>query len=168
MTKREKIILIVTVVVAFYGIFEFFFKAAPETVSTPAVQNSNPPEAFKSEMMSALTEDSHDKIDAYILERASSEWPAKPFLKSGLPVTTVATEQEGVPATADTPVTSFTYAGYLAVGEKKLAVINGIEYGVSELLPETGYTVERIEPLFVRLNGINGEKDITLTLQETD
>lgn len=168
MSKREKIILIVTVLVAFYGLFEFFLNAPSETVPAAAMPEKESLNILKTEMQSAITDKPQDRVNTYILERAVAKWPATPFVTSGLPVSSLESVKTDEPAEHDRTPLDFTYAGYLAFGDRKLAIINGLEYEISEILPETGYEIRRIEPQFVVLKASNGRKDMTLMLQDTD
>ena len=55
------------------------------------------------------------------------------------------------------------YSGYIKIGQKLLAVINGVEYAVGDELAEGGYKVQAIDKNFVLLERTDGSTGRKLT-----
>jgi hypothetical protein len=87
-----------------------------------------------------------------------------PFLKPG---PSVKFGPESGQAGVSAEELSFTYSGYLEMADKKLAIINGIEYKAGEMIVNGGgYIVSSIFPTRVALELIGGKNRITLPLEE--
>jgi hypothetical protein len=56
----------------------------------------------------------------------------------------------------------FTYSGYMAVGDKRMAIINGMEYELNEELEIKGYYVDTIEQNWVIIEDKKNQEKITV------
>jgi len=88
-----------------------------------------------------------DKTDAYRIARAEAEWERDPFYSPAARKKHTPVKRKVVPA--QLKKLKLTYSGYVEMGGKRVAVINGIEYESGEELQFAGYIIERIEPLQV-------------------
>lgn len=72
------------------------------------------------------------------------------------------------PAEPDAPVDreKFHYTGFIRVGERKLAVINGREYQVGEQLEAGGFEVTEITPEAVVLQGLVRRNSVRIPYQD--
>jgi hypothetical protein len=59
------------------------------------------------------------------------------------------------------------YSGYLQLGAKRMAIINGMEYEEGEMLPASGYFIRSISPKSVVVGKIGESKSHVLPLDET-
>jgi hypothetical protein len=57
----------------------------------------------------------------------------------------------------------FVYSGYMKLGKKLFAVVNGIEYAIGDELAEGGYLVKNIDKNFVILERTDGSMGRKLT-----
>jgi hypothetical protein len=64
--------------------------------------------------------------------------------------------------TAEARSNDFVYSGYLEVNQRRLAVINGMEYVVGEQLESGGYIVKSIDPEKVILEDVSKGGRLTL------
>jgi hypothetical protein len=105
------------------------------------------------------------KTEDFIMLQAEAEWKRDPFLKPGSFVKFGAENgQAGVLAEE-----LFTYSGYLEIADKKLAIINGIEYKAGEMIVNGGgYIVSSISPTEAVLELTGGKNMITLPLEEVN
>lgn len=98
--------------------------------------------------------------DAYIIEKATSPWEHDPFSTKNFQLSATVKNDSG-----DRKV-QLTYSGYIQIGKKLIAVINGLEYDIGEELAEPGYVVESISPDKVMVRVGNREM-IALPLEST-
>jgi hypothetical protein len=62
----------------------------------------------------------------------------------------------------------FVYSGYLKMGRRGIAIINGMEYEVGEAIEGAGYTVEQIAASKVVLGISGSDNKFVLLLTETE
>jgi hypothetical protein len=148
MNSREKIIVASMLVALSYGIYSFVSVPSSQNTNVPAEKQSASVKALSSQLSEDLKKDSLTETERYVLERAEAEWPSDPFLGEKLSSTPqTARGAGGQPS-------DFNYSGYVDVGQKRLAIINGMEYQVGEQLQSGGYVVQSIDPEKVVLEDI--------------
>ena len=165
MSKREKVILIVMVLTIIGGGYTYFFSSPSETVvvnPSPGVDQLN---RFMTDIAKNLGNKGLSENDTYIFTKAASEWAKDPFLESGL---TVLPELSVSQDEVVVEEVHFSYSGYLNIGNRKLAIIDGMEYEAGEELDQGGYFVKDISPVQVVIGISGGNSEWTLPLEETD
>lgn len=167
MSKREKIILGLTALAILYGGFTFLFPSTKKTVSLTTQKSADELNRFVSSVSKGLRQDQPSKIDADILARAATEWPRNPFVASITPLR-AELRVEKRPEYKAPPVlkVDLAYTGYLVVGNKKLAIINGMEYEVGDELEESGYILSAISPTKATIREKKSNQQYSLTLEE--
>lgn len=139
MTKREIIIVSVMILAVIYGVYSFFFSAPagkPGPVKTAEV-NLEELNRIAAEVRNILADVPSDKRDAYIVARAESEWLVDPLYLSR-DFQALVREGENV---------QLFYTGFIEVGNRRIAVINGLDYEVGDhLLERPGFRVRSIRP----------------------
>lgn len=165
MSKREKIILAVMVLVVIYGVYSLFFASAKKIAG--GVPKKNPQEINQFVMgVAARLSDEASTKQAHVLALAKSEWPRDPFLALKPPEETRTVVETVAPEKL--PEETFTYSGYLQMGDRTLAIINGIEYETGDRLEKDGSIVKKIGPERVVIGPrSNRGKDRTLKLEES-
>lgn len=175
MTKREKIIVGVMCLTIVYGAYELLGtgkrgsdkKAAPD-----ASAQANPTDEtrkFVTDMTQKLVAERKGAESQHAVNQASSEWTKDPFIqstallesKSSGPAPQKQSNDKSVPAPA------FAFTGFLQMGDTRLAIINGMEYAVGDMIGTSGHYLESISPEAVVIGAAGGEK-IQLTLSEID
>ena len=166
MSKREKIIVLLMVLSVAYGAYALFFEGrGSKTKATRTQKSSGELDGFVSEIAQRLAGMNQSETGAYTLALAESGWDNDPFLETELSVMKAA----GRETEASVDIASlFTYSGYLKMGSRGMAIINGMEYEVGELLEETDYRVKRITPTRVFIGDAGGKTDVVLLLNETE
>lgn len=141
MTTREKIIVGFMVLSVVYGVYIVFFSAPHgESVSNSA----NKLDVLNSFItkVAEKTKTGLSKEQAYILQKAWAEWKQDPFVKVQRKLSRK--EQEArQPLVLNSKV---AYTGFLQMGDKRLAIINGVEYEVGDILEPEGLVVRTINP----------------------
>ena len=155
MTTREKIILGVAAAALIYGGI---------TVALPKASNASHRDATNRQVEALrrrvektqreLQTNALTRAEVRVLENAVSDWPASPFREG--PV---------VAAGAKTNALAIVYAGYLNMNGKRLAVVNGAEYRVNDLLKSGDFVVESIEPEKVVLSRLAGGAKLVVPIE---
>ncbi|MCK9231034.1 MAG: general secretion pathway protein GspB [Syntrophales bacterium] len=141
-SKRERIILIVVVVVLLYGLYDVVLKkriAPPERDTVSREQALRQTDELVSSMATAMKETEVSPDDAYAIELAGTGWTRDPFFTG---IVTAA----GVPVVSDMAEIGFLYTGYLEVGARRMAIINGIDYHTGESMDVPGYILRSVTP----------------------
>jgi hypothetical protein len=149
MEKREKILLGVmgvTLVVA--GMMYFSTPA-----STPGPAGLSAPQVNMEAVTKTMEQAKLTNGQSYRLSLLAQNATADPFYggQSGL------SQDEG----AQSGEPEFVYSGYIKIGQKVFAVVNGIEYACGDQLAEGGYVVKAIDKnlvLLERTDGSSGHK----------
>lgn len=163
MLNRERIIIIIMIIVVAYGAYTLMSK--PE--DTALVQGSPKKLAdlkqFVVEAATSLSKEYVSAADKYIIEQAEKRWPRNPFLQTGSVLTS-----EPFEARADVTRESvqLSYTGFIQTPDKLLAIVNGLEYETGEQLNEAGYYIKKISPRNVVIGMENNQENIVLPLDE--
>jgi len=162
MQKKKRII--VYSVLAVVILLSVFF-LMPSSDQSDSKKNLSHLESITKEVKDGLKKTGMDKVTNYVINRAESMWSKDPFSdrKSvGVPSgakTNGSGNETDIPARIR-PV--FTYSGYMEVGEKRMAIINGMEYETNEELEIKGYYVETIEQNWVIIEDKKNQEKITV------
>jgi hypothetical protein len=173
MTKRERVILVLMCVVIVYGVYALFFSSPPKGTSRGVGSRSSEVSKLITELSVGLTKEGPTATDTYIIERAESKWVKDPFFEKKI---TVAKEKEKAPKVEAEveaekevevlPEVTFSYSGYLQMGDRKIAIIDGMEYKIGEEIGPGGFFIRAIYPNKIVI-GIKGkEEEITVPLVE--
>ncbi|WDP90796.1 MAG: hypothetical protein HUN04_14260 [Desulfobacter sp.] len=166
MNKREKIIIFLAGLMALYGALDYFVLGKKSSATgeedkiKAAVQQTDAFAAAATAQLTAMVTQNKGKNLTYTKKMAETPWPRDPFIVHTGTDKTV--DQEEINP-ADLP--EIIYSGYIRAGAAVLAVINGMEYTVGELVADIGYKVHNITPSKVVLL-TESNKQITIYLQE--
>ncbi|ABW67209.1 general secretion pathway protein GspB [Desulfosudis oleivorans] len=170
MTLREKIIVVLAGIALLYGAYELGLKnlfsgAGDKIAQTAAPRTDAGLSGFTMELAARTGHSGLSDREQYILDHRHSRWDTDPFVA---PETLAAMRNpESGGTTSDSGQTRFVYSGYIAIGNVRLAVINGREYEEGERLVDGGYVLRRIQPTRVVLSG-DGGGEVTVKLKEID
>ncbi len=158
MEKREKIILILAGLALLYGVFDYFIlspdknavmQSETESKFTDFLENINA-------TLASLEILEQKKTNAdYLISMIESEWKNDPF-------SLIKRNQK---TEIDKETADLMYSGFIRLGNKMLAVIDGMEYTIGENIKDSGYKIIQISSKNVILiNKLN--KKIVLYLKE--
>jgi hypothetical protein len=151
------VICIATLFSAGYGLFVFSQRKASKAVPAGIVtKKKNSVAAIKR----GLRRERLSEAEVYVIAKAAEEWPEDPFYKEERRSAEAEDEEKG----SAEPV--FRYSGYLEIGRKKLAVINGREYVLGQELEGGGYIVREIHQNKVVIEGKVAGESITVPYRE--
>jgi len=165
MAKREKIILAIMAVVVLYGAWEFLM---PKTTRRPpaGASKATADSAFVAQMNETLKQLNASQAHEHVMKQAAEAWPADPF---GPEPSFVAAETAALPEQAPAPrQAKVAYTGFLRVGEKVMAIINGMEYEPGETIEPDGLVLEQIAPHQVVLKSAGQNGKLTVPLEENE
>ena len=162
MTNREKIIVGLMVVAVVYGVYTVFFSKPREVSISNGAKELEALNSFVAKV-AEKSKTSLSKEQTYVLEKAQSEWKRDPFVQVQ-PKLTREEIAEKQPLVLNSKV---VYTGFLEMGNKRLAIINGMEYEVGDLLEPAGLVVRKIDPTHVVVAASN-QKNKTLIIPMED
>jgi len=165
MTTRERIIIVIMSLAILYGIYALFLSSTPQTTLSDNVDQETQVTQLIADIFKELKKERITETVLHTIARAEVQWTNDPFYDEDF---SVAEDSGKTPEMINAVFKEgdFFYTGYLKMGEKKVAIINGMYYRAGEELERKGYIVRNIYPNRVVL-GIKGYKDgITIPLVE--
>jgi hypothetical protein len=143
LTRQQIIILSIMGLVILFAIYDVFIAARSKAEPIDIGKKTSELEAFLSNITSKLPKGSLPTSDAYILSRAETGWVHDPFYERKS-FREWEKRKERARAGGISQKVSFSYSGYLNVGNKNLAIINGVEYEAGNRLEIEGYVLKKI------------------------
>ena len=154
MSKREKIILVFVFIAVMYGGYQFFLPSLPKTTSVKTENEIKMANKLVKDITELLNKINIFGPENYIISRAETKWVKDPFYKKKFPII----KETPKNISSARQEISFTYSGYIEMGEKKIAIINGMEYQAGEESETGEWIVLGIYPTRVVI-GIKGKPD---------
>ncbi len=162
MSKREKIILFFMALSIVYGFYVFVNEAPGKKGAMGQNSNLESLNKFISHV-AELTKESLSEIDSYIIEKAPKQWDKDPLLSSD---SKFQFKAENTEADVSALKVNIKYTGYLNMGVKNLAILNGLEYEEGEELEKGGFIIRKIYPERVIIVIKGQQEEITIPLEE--
>ncbi|MFH2076535.1 MAG: hypothetical protein ABIJ57_14515 [Pseudomonadota bacterium] len=169
LATRQKIILGVTGIAVLYGAVDFLMPKKKD-IGIDVKQKTEDLNTFVTTLSAGISKDTAISLGPLIFARAEKEWAKDPFLdEKSLKEWIKAKEpikkgllKEGMIA----PKIEFSYAGYIEVDRKRMAIINGIEYGEGDALDIKGFVLKSVSPARVVIVNTATKATLTVPLQE--
>lgn len=161
---REKIILGVMGIAVLYAAVDFLMPRKKNS-GIDVKQKTEELNTFVTALSAGMGKDAAKSLGSLIFARAEKEWAEDPFLdEKSLKAWVKAKEplQEGTTE----PKIAFSYAGYIEVGRKRMAIINGIEYSEGDALEIKGFVLKSVSPARVVIVNPATKATLTVPLQE--
>ncbi len=156
MSKREKIIIGVMVFSILFALVYYLTPSITGQGEKPADQYTGS-EKIIQEVAAELKKVAATSNENYVIARAEAAWTKDPFYKKVQPPT--AKGGAGAP--------DIVYSGFVDMGEKKLAVINGSTYQVGEKLDfGTSFYLRSVEPSRVVIADKQNQRNIVVKLKD--
>ena len=169
MPRREIIIIVLMIIAVLFGGYSFFFTSPSKTDIEEKGKGLEALNKFIIDVVENLKKKDLSEADNYIIKQALAEWKKEPFVK---PQLYVKLEEEEDSDQEEEVITAqelnLIYSGYLEAVDKQLAIINGMEYEVGEMLGQEGYFIKSIFPTRVVIGIMGSKNDIILPIEETD
>jgi hypothetical protein len=149
MTNREKIIVGLMLLTVVYGVYTVFFESKGSVEPAAAVSSTMELENLNA-FITKVAETSKaglSESDKYIIGRAEAEWKQDPLVNVDLtnrPESEINKSKEVTRVSI--PDLKVSYTGFMRMGDKTFAIINGMEYSAGDQLEQGGYLVRSITP----------------------
>jgi hypothetical protein len=169
MTTREKIIVGMAVLALGYGGIELFLPRAKNAPVPPPSQALEGLNTFIAKIADA-TKTGSAEANAHVMRKAESPWRQNPFLKmaKAAPEPRPPAPDSGVKP-PERPKPSLKYTGFIDMGERRLAIINGLEYETGDQVEPGDFRIKSILPNKVVLIYSRGAAaPIELPLQDSE
>ena len=152
MSNREKIIVGLMLLTVAYGVYALFFegkgnssKSVTAAVSaTKQLENLN---IFIAKIAEASRAGLSEQ-DKFIISRAEAAWKQDPMTMvelTDIPEDEIKRQKKQAIQTAGVQL-NISYTGFMQMGDKKFAIINGLEYTTGDELEQGGFKVRSITP----------------------
>jgi hypothetical protein len=140
MSKREKILIGLMLLAVVYGIYAWFL-SSPQQAAT--LNNNYEQKALKAFIIKVAEKSTTglSKNQAYVLQKAEAKWKRDPLIQIE-PKTSEEEEDSQQPVLTS----KIMYTGFLRMGDKRLAIINGMEYEAGDRLEPGGFVIRSISP----------------------
>lgn len=163
MSKREKGILIVMALAVLYGGYSLLAPSSDPTqpaATMPSLQNV---EDFVLGVIAEVPRFSLNTAEEYMIAAAVAPWGENPFLKVKL-------EENDAPdklsVTVPEPKVPLVYSGFIELGDRRLAILNGREYEPGDALEISGYSLLAVYPSHVELKWLDSDDVRVVPLEE--
>jgi len=170
LNKRQLLILGVMLLVVFYGAYGFFSTGRKGQAVVDTAKKASDLNAFIGDITLALTKEAASPVDAYMIKRAEAEWLRDPFYEPKNDREDAIAKEEAhaqqVEAAATALKGQLNYTGYLDMGLKKIAIVNGNEYVTGDALDVGGYVLNGIYPTKIVIYNKATRLTIDIPLQE--
>lgn len=172
LTSRQIVILSVMLLTVLYGVYDFYSSSRKKPQLASAAGTSADLLAFIGDFTAALSKDTPSPVDAYMISTAEKSWFRDPFISSSsYRELLIAKEPVQAGAVAGTPPASspkgqFNFTGYVAGGQKRIAIINGSEYAVGSTLDIEGFVLNDIFPNRIIIYNKETKRTLDVPLQE--
>ncbi len=170
MTTREKILVGLMCLAILYGAYELFWTPSTRKETKQKVTATGEDlHKFAGEVTQKLVKEKLPEEAIYRIEKASASWTKDPFLQTASPLTA----NKPADTSASPAVQTYSeqpdlvYTGYLQLGNKMMAVINGMEYAVGESIGVNDLYVKRITGQSVTIGKVKSKETIQLPLYES-
>ena len=166
MNRRERIIVGLMALVCIYGAYEFLFSNG-KTPATRRVQNQGVElKQFVSEVTEKMGLSDASPGRGYVLAmmRQPDRWAKDPFGDALAETLTIDAGTDEAQQTVRQ--TSFAYTGYIAMGDRRMAIVNGSEYFEGESLAQSGYQLYRVMPGEIEVRSTDGDNRQIIPLTE--
>src|SRR4030042_3446415 len=146
--KREMSILGGMSIAILYAAFEFL---VPKAKTSPAVSQQKVVEQrtadlnkFVADLNASLDRAWMKNVGTLIFSRAESPWRQDPCLADRSYKAWLKLKETAKEVIAPPPKTDFVYSGFIEMGQKRMGLINGIEYQEGQPLEIKGNVLKRI------------------------
>jgi len=165
MSKREKIIIVMTLLAVTYGAYNFLFSSTPSNTLQLQTKGSEELNTFVTNLSKGIRNEGLTAADSDILNRIVAEWKTDPMIRSTARLKPELEFKKEEPLVADVDI-DLVYSGYLSLGDMSLAIINNVEYQIGEELEQGGYIIEQIYPEKAIIRVKETRQKIVLPLME--
>lgn len=156
MSTRERIIVIMAVIAVIYAVISFLPEKEKKFFNNTFEQTDDEINMNVNRINRLLTDGKISNAELLVLSRSNSKWHDS-FITTQ--------DDKPLPIPSIDPVPK--YSGYLSIGDKTYAILDGNEYQPGEKLESSDYVVEEILPDNVIIRK-NNKKEIIVKIEEAE
>ncbi|NTW16118.1 MAG: hypothetical protein HGA41_01465 [Syntrophaceae bacterium] len=164
-TTRQIIILSVMVAVIVYAAYDFFIVPRAKQHVMDVGDRTAKLDAFINEVTTHIPKGSRSAFEVYTLGLAEAHWKHDPFYERKSYRDWVKVK-EPAKAGGGAQKISFNYSGYVNMKDKRMAIINGVEYESGDPLEMEGYVLRGIYQNKVVIENVKNKSKFEVLLQE--
>ena len=165
MTKREKIIVSLMVASIFYGAYELLLAGGDQPEIVHKADGPAQLQQFVGDVATSLAKVKPSASLGAVIKAAETPWAQDPFLQQVINMTA----QRARTADQDArDAMNHHYTGFLQMGDRRLAIVDGIEFEIGEEIDARGHLLKRILPTYIEIGRPGTEENFTLPLEEAD
>jgi hypothetical protein len=169
LTTRQIVILGIMLLAILYGAYELLSNGRKKPAAADPAKKTADLNAFISEMTTALAKDTPTAAEAHMIKRAEAAWARDPFYERKTYAEWSPAKEPAQPSGASAPgvpKVQFNYTGFVDGGGKRIAVVNGNEYGTGDALDVEGYVLKAITPSRISVYNRETRRTFEIPLQE--
>jgi hypothetical protein len=167
LSRRQIIILGLMVLVVLYGLYSLVgVSRTKKATEEDVTQKVTELKTFINTVTMAMGKESQTPVDTYITSMAKAVWQNDPFLERKSFREWAKLKEPGKEEGAGAKKIVFNYTGYIEAGKRKLAIINGAEYGIGEPLDVEGYVLKAILPSKIVVENRVDKTNVDVPFQE--
>ena len=165
--KQSSFISFAISVAVLYAFYYLFIEPRAKTAGLYVGKQSPELHAYMLDVTAQLKEKSSSPVNTALIESAEEEWRNDPFYNM-VYYGELALSETHIKAGYVTERDSFTYSGFLVCSDKKVAIINDMEYVVGEtiILASGTYVLEGIFPANVIITNKGNSDRRIIQIQE--
>lgn len=146
LTKRQWIILSVMVAAILYGAYDFLLAPKQKSSATDVKAKLAQLGTFMADVTVSMAGGALSAADAYIVSRAETEWKRDPFYEKKSFREWMNLKNPMKAGVSSIGKANFVYSGYLNLDNKRIAIVNDVEYGAGDTLETGGFVLKQIYP----------------------
>ena len=154
MTKREKVIIGLMLTAVILGAYSFL-SSPSENIAVNSEKAITELNKVIVDMAGKINRNGRSSVE-YILQKAKEKWKKDPFVQSHGSFEAME-KKDGYKQVSAGP-TSMLFTGFIHVGNKMIAIINGLEYEEGDVIGNGGLFVQKIYREKVVLHSESGEE----------
>ena len=169
-SRREKIIIGLVALAVLYGLFELLRQPAIKDSYTGMEEDNRALNELVAGIDRVITGEGLTQGEQYTLVSAQDEWPQDPFSDVPLDMLEAGDMADIEETVADMqingPAPGFYYSGFLIMGDKRIAIIDGQEYEKGDELKSGLYTIQGIDPEKVTIKDTQSSTVIIVPIRD--
>ncbi|MDD5722273.1 MAG: hypothetical protein PHY29_00890 [Syntrophales bacterium] len=151
---REIVVMAVMLAVVLYGVYDSFVASSSKPLGAGSGEKVVQIDTLIAEASKVLEDRGSYPVYAAIVAGAEADWGRDPFYA------------DNTPGMRTSTMGAIEYTGYLEIGTRRIAVIDGVGYETGDELEVGGYLVKRIGSSAVVIEEKETGKGITVPLLE--
>lgn len=169
MSSREKIIVAIMALTVLLGGYSHFYPSQTAGRERGQRQSVDKDLVLARQLVGRLKADPSLERDLFTIRSAERQWNQDPFINIEPALTdTPQHRSPGSPSPLARNRSDLVYSGFVAAGERRLAIINGIEYAPGETIDDQGHFIRRIQAHQVEIGKRNAPEVIILKLRDDE